>query len=88
MVIKSRWSFPTPEVSLPTFIFDSPFVDLPTTPALISAKDPEKYFLSISDYRLYAKRLASGLRRAGLQPGDRVLLFSGNTMFYPSFGKS
>ncbi|KAJ4376130.1 hypothetical protein N0V83_001411 [Neocucurbitaria cava] len=85
MVIKSRWSFPTPQVSLPTYIFDSPTAELPTTPAYISAKEPEKYSLSLTDYRLYAQRLASGLRRSGLQPGDRVMLFSGNTLFFPSF---
>ncbi|OAL48967.1 4-coumarate-CoA ligase-like protein [Pyrenochaeta sp. DS3sAY3a] len=84
MVIKSRWSFPTPQVSLPTFLFDSPTADLPTTPAFISAKEPDKYFLSLADYRLYAQRLASGLKRAGLKPGDPVLLFSGNTLFFPS----
>ncbi|KAJ4370112.1 hypothetical protein N0V86_008848 [Didymella sp. IMI 355093] len=83
MVIKSRWNFPTPAVSLPTFVFDSPHGELPKTPAYISAKEPEKYFLSLEDYRLYAKRFASGLRRAGLQPGERVLLFSGNTLFFP-----
>ncbi|KAJ4987637.1 AMP-binding enzyme [Stagonosporopsis vannaccii] len=84
MVIKSRWSFPTPPVSLPTFVFDSPHGELPRTPTYISAKEPEKYFISLEDYRLYAKRIASGLRRMGLQPGDRVLLFSGNTLFFPS----
>ncbi|KAF1849504.1 4-coumarate-CoA ligase-like protein [Cucurbitaria berberidis CBS 394.84] len=85
MVIKSRWALPLPQVSLPTWIFDSPTADLPTIPAYISANEPDKYFLSLSDYRLYAQRLASGLRRSGLQPGDRVLLFSGNTLFFPSF---
>ncbi|KAF3009831.1 hypothetical protein E8E13_010345 [Curvularia kusanoi] len=84
MVIKSRWNFPTPQVSLPTYIFDSPHGELPKAPALISAKEPEKYFLSMEDYRLYAKRFASGLRRSGLNPGDRVLLFSGNTLFFPA----
>jgi 4-coumarate--CoA ligase len=84
MVIKSQWSFPVPQVSLPTFIFDSPTAELPKTPALISASEPEKYFLSVHDYRHYAQRLASGLRKSGLQPGDRVLLFSGNTLFFPS----
>ena len=85
MVIKSRWSFPTPQVSLPTYIFESRTAPLPTTPLYISATHPDKHFLSAADYRLYAQRLASGLRRAGLQPGDRVLLFSGNTLFFPSF---
>lgn len=84
MVIKSRWNVPTPAVSLPTFIFDSPHGPLPTEPAYLSASEPEKHFLSVEQYRLYAKRLASGLRRAGLQPGERVLLFSGNTLFFPS----
>ncbi|KAF2851722.1 4-coumarate-CoA ligase-like protein [Plenodomus tracheiphilus IPT5] len=84
MVIKSRWSFPIPQVSLPTYVFESPTADLPTTPAYISAAEPEKYSLSLADFRLYAQRFASGLRRSGLQPGDRVLLFSGNTLFFPS----
>ncbi|KAL1593133.1 hypothetical protein SLS60_010740 [Paraconiothyrium brasiliense] len=84
MVLKSRWSFDIPKVSLPTYLFDSPTADLPKTPALISAKDPEKYYLSIDTYRLYGQRLASGLLRAGLKPGDRVLLFSGNTLFFPT----
>ncbi|KAF2126881.1 4-coumarate-CoA ligase-like protein [Dothidotthia symphoricarpi CBS 119687] len=84
MVITSRWQIPTPRVSLPTYIFDSPSTPLPNKPAFIDAAQPTKYFLSLHDYRLYAKRLASGLRRAGLQPGDRVLLFSGNTLFFPS----
>jgi 4-coumarate--CoA ligase len=84
MVIKSQFRLPIPSVSLPTFVFESPTADLPKTPAYLSAKDPEKYNLSIHDCRLYAQRLASGLRRAGLKPGDRVLLFSGNTLFFPS----
>lgn len=84
MVIKSRWTLPFPSVSLPTFVFDSPTAALPTTPAYISAAEPDKYRLSIAEFRLYAQRLASGLRRAGLQPGERVLLFSGNTLFFPT----
>jgi 4-coumarate--CoA ligase len=84
MVLKSRFSLDIPSVSLPTFIFDSPTADLPKKPLFLSAKEPEKYYLSVHDYRLYAQRLASGLRRSGLQPGDRVLLFSGNTLFFPS----
>ncbi|KAF9739032.1 AMP-binding enzyme [Paraphaeosphaeria minitans] len=84
MVLKSRWSFDIPQVSLPTYLFDSPTADLPKTPTLISAKDPEKYYLSIDTYRLYGQRLAAGLLRAGLKPGERVLLFSGNTLFFPT----
>jgi 4-coumarate--CoA ligase len=84
MVLKSRWQIDIPKVSLPTFVFESPTAELPTTPAYISASQPDKHFLSLSDYRLYAQRLASGLLRSGIQPGDRVLLFSGNTLFFPT----
>lgn len=83
MVLKSRWSFETPKKSLPSYIFESPTASLPTKPILISASNPDQHFLSLADYRLYAQRLASGLLRSGLQPGDRVLLFSGNTLFFP-----
>jgi len=84
MVIKSQYSVPIPQVSLPTYIFDSPTVELPKEPFYLSASEPKKYNISLHDLRLYAKRFASGLRRAGLQPGDRVLLYSGNTLFFPA----
>ncbi|KAF2788927.1 4-coumarate-CoA ligase-like protein [Melanomma pulvis-pyrius CBS 109.77] len=84
MVLKSRYSFEIPPVSLPTFVFGSPTLELPTTPAFISAREPEKHTLSIYQCRLYAQRLASGLLRSGLQPGDRVLVYSGNTLFFPT----
>lgn len=84
MVIKSEWQIPIPEVSLPTFLFGSPTAPLPDKPAFISTRNPEKHYLNLSDYRLYTQRFASGLLRSGLQPGDRVLLFSGNTLFFPT----
>jgi acyl-CoA synthetase (AMP-forming)/AMP-acid ligase II len=84
MVLQSRWTIPIPKVSLPTFLFESPTAVLPDTKAFISAREPDKHFLTFADYRLYAQRLASGLRKSGLQPGDRVLLFSGNTLFFPT----
>lgn len=83
MVIQSRYQIPIPQVSLPTFLFGSPTAPLDNKPAFLSTRDPENHKLSLSDYRLYAQRLASGLLRSGLQPGDRVLLFSGNTLFFP-----
>ncbi|KAH7092220.1 hypothetical protein FB567DRAFT_588522 [Paraphoma chrysanthemicola] len=84
MVIKSQYSFPIPQVSLPTWVFDSPTAELPKSPQYISVKEPEKHSITLHDYRLWSQRLASGLRRAGLQPGDRVLTFAGNTLFFPT----
>lgn len=80
---KSRWNVDIPQVSLPTYVFESPSAPLPETPLLLDAEKPDRYHLSASDLRKWCKRFAVGLQKAGLQPGDRVLLFSGNTIFFP-----
>lgn len=79
---KSRWTIDVPITSVPSYLFRSPTAQLPETPALIDADRPE-YHLSLSTYREWSQRFAVGLRQAGFQPGDRVLLYSGNTIFFP-----
>ncbi|KAI1641297.1 hypothetical protein F4809DRAFT_654783 [Biscogniauxia mediterranea] len=83
MVVSSRWTAPMPECSVPTWVFGSSFGDLPEDPQFIDAEQPDTHVLTRSGYRLWCKRLALGLQRAGLKPGERVLLFSGNTIFAP-----
>lgn len=80
---KSRWNVDIPQVSLPTYVFGSPSAALPETPLLLDAEKPDKYHLSATDLRQWCKRFAAGLQKAGLKSGDRVLLFSGNTLFFP-----
>jgi len=80
---KSRWTVDIPQVSLPTYVFGTPSAALPTTPLLLDAEKPDRYHLSASDLRQWCKRFAAGLQKAGLKSGDRVLLFSGNTIFFP-----
>lgn len=82
MPISSRWHLSIPSISLPTFLFTSPTHTLPDKPAFLDAADPS-HFLTHSAFRLYSQRLAAGLIKNGLKPGDRVLLFSGNNMFFP-----
>lgn len=79
---KSRWSIDIPTQSLPSFLFKSPDATLGNKPILIDAENPE-YSLTHHSYREWSKRLALGLRNAGFQPGDRLLLYSGNTLFFP-----
>ena len=79
---KSRWQVDIPTCSLPTYLFQTPTVDLSDKPLLIDAARPE-YALSHASYRLWSQRLATGLKEHGFQPGDRLLLFSGNTLFFP-----
>lgn len=86
MVIRSRWAIPIPECSLPKWIFGSSKEPLEggDGKALIDADRPDTHFLTFDDYRLLSKRIGLGLQRAGLRPGDRVLLFSGNNVYFPS----
>ena len=84
MVIQSRWSAPTPRCSLQQWIFGSATGPVTDFKAFIDPENPDKNFISFANYRLLAKRVALGLQRAGLKMGDRVLLFSGNNLFFPS----
>lgn len=81
--MRSRWTIDIPRVTLPTLLFGSPSGPVPDKAALIDAERPETHVLTHHTYRLWAKRLAAGLRAAGLRPGEAVLLFSGNTLFFP-----
>ena len=49
----------------------------------IDAKRPNSHYLTTHSYREWSKRFAAGLRSAGLKDGDRVLLISANSIFYP-----
>jgi 4-coumarate--CoA ligase len=83
MPIRSRWNIEVPLVTLPTYLFESPSVPLSDKPVLIESRAPDTHFLTSSTYRLWCQRFAAGLRANGLQKGDRVLLFSGNSIFFP-----
>jgi acyl-CoA synthetase (AMP-forming)/AMP-acid ligase II len=84
MTISSRWQVPVPRCSLQQWIFGSACGPVPDRQAFIDPENPETNYLTISDYRLLAKRVALGLLKAGLRKGDRVLVFSGNSLVFPS----
>ncbi|KAI1432105.1 AMP-binding enzyme [Xylaria sp. CBS 124048] len=84
MVVPSRWQTSIPVCSLPKWVFGSSFDPLPETPQYIDPERPDTHVITRAGYRLWAKRIALGLQRAGVKPGDRVLLFSGNNLFFPS----
>ncbi|KAI5307497.1 hypothetical protein KEM55_008148 [Ascosphaera atra] len=84
MVFKSRWTIDIPDCSLPTFIFGGPNTPVSKDGKIyIDAKNPDTHYLSAHDVRLWSQRLAAGLRKSGVQDGDRILLFSSNHIFYP-----
>ncbi|SPQ22068.1 0a1e964b-f8ff-46b3-96fe-f2fcfced3931 [Thermothielavioides terrestris] len=83
MTIHSRWSVPIPRCSLQQWIFGSACGPVSDHKAFIDPDNPDTNFLTMANYRLLAKRVALGLRKAGLKRGDRVLIFSGNSLIFP-----
>ncbi|KAF5636700.1 4-coumarate ligase [Fusarium tjaetaba] len=83
MPIQSRWTTPTPRISLPGWVFGSEQHGLRNEKiAFVDADDPSNT-LTIWEFELYSKRLAVGLQRLGVTSGDRVLVFSENGIFVP-----
>jgi acyl-CoA synthetase (AMP-forming)/AMP-acid ligase II len=83
-VVRSRWSCPIPTTDLCSYIFTSPICELPRDPVYIDAEKPETHNISLHGYRRLVKKIAEGLQMSGLLPSQRVLVYSGNNVFYPS----
>ncbi|KAF5966039.1 4-coumarate ligase [Fusarium coicis] len=84
MPLESRFSVSVPNCSIQQWIFGSPSGPLPDQKAFIDADNPEQRYFTYNQARLFAKRIAVGLISNGLQPGDRVLLFASNSLFFPT----
>ena len=82
MVIDSRFEISIPECSFQQWIFGSCSKPLPDRKAWIDAEDPDRY-ITFPSARLLAKRIAVGLLKHGLEPGDRVLVSAGNSIYFP-----
>ena len=83
MVLEPRHKIPYPKESIVTYLFNSYDGQLDDKrPLFIDAENESKYY-TFAQYRLWAQRLAAGLRKAGLKDGDRVLLYSGNNIYFP-----
>jgi acyl-CoA synthetase (AMP-forming)/AMP-acid ligase II len=83
MPIKSRWTAEVPNSSLQTWVFGSSFGILSGKKAFVDPERPTSHYVSFEEYRLLAKQISVGLNDAGLKPGERVLVVSGNSIFFP-----
>ncbi|CAK7202762.1 hypothetical protein SEUCBS139899_005489 [Sporothrix eucalyptigena] len=83
MTIVSRHTEAVPHCSLQQWIFGSSQGPLVDKKFMIDADRPDTHYVTKSDYRFLAKRVALGLQDADLARGDRVLLFSGNDIYFP-----
>ncbi|KAG9244859.1 hypothetical protein BJ878DRAFT_504287 [Calycina marina] len=83
MPIHSRWTVPLDNCSFQQYIFGPPSSTLSDKVAFYDAERPDTHHLTLQTFRLWSQRLAAGLQKTGLKPGDRVLLFSGNSLYFP-----
>jgi acyl-CoA synthetase (AMP-forming)/AMP-acid ligase II len=81
-LVTSRWNVLIPFCSLPYFVFGAPHESVSTNKVLIDTLRPEDRSLSLAEYRNLSIRVAVGLQRLGVQPKDRVLCLSGNSITY------
>lgn len=80
---KAEHQVDIPNVSVLDYIFQSPTAELSKEPLFIDADRPDDHYLSLDSYRLWAQKVGAGLRKHGFQDGDRVLVFSTNSIYYP-----
>ncbi|KAJ5682478.1 hypothetical protein N7462_005643 [Penicillium macrosclerotiorum] len=81
---KSRWQIDIPNGHLASLLLTSPTAPLSQSQkCYLDAARPDTHYFTPHEFRLWSQRFAAGLRKSGLQPGDRVLLFSGNDLFFP-----
>ncbi|KAJ6006669.1 hypothetical protein N7451_004613 [Penicillium sp. IBT 35674x] len=84
MVFTSRWQTSVPDTHLATLLFKSPSHPLSkTNRCFIDVDQPDTLYLTTHEFRLWSQRVAAGLRKSGVKTGDRVLVFSGNSIAFP-----
>lgn len=84
MHYKSRWNITIPNVHLATLLFKSPTHPLSKAHrCFIDVARPDTHYLTTHEFRLWCQRFAVGLRKSGIQSGDRILVFSNNQLFSP-----
>jgi 4-coumarate--CoA ligase len=84
MVFTSRWETSVPDTHLATLLFQSPTHPLSKTKkCFVDVDQPDTIYLTSHEFRLWSQRVAAGLRKSGVKTGDRVLVFSGNSIAFP-----
>ncbi|SCO52654.1 related to 4-coumarate--CoA ligase [Fusarium fujikuroi] len=81
-VHKSPFELEIPNVDLATFIFSSGTRDSRSQPQYFDAENPALNF-SLEQAEGWVKQWAKGLQDLGLRINDKVLLYSGNSLYFP-----
>lgn len=81
-IVRSPLSIDVPICDIASYVFSAGTQETRSQPLYFDADRPSRN-LSLDQAELIVKRFARGLHKLGLQPGDRVLLFSQNRLFFP-----
>lgn len=79
---ESPYKTPILPVDLATFIFSSGSKEDRSRSQYFDADRPERNF-SLQQAEVLVKRFAKGLLDLGLKTDDKVLLYSGNSLYFP-----
>ncbi|EPS43024.1 hypothetical protein H072_2980 [Dactylellina haptotyla CBS 200.50] len=72
------------KTDLLTWLFGSPDATLPNDPIYLDSIKPEEKNLSLHEYLSWVKRVSAGIQnKLCLKPQDKLLVFSGNNIFFP-----
>jgi acyl-CoA synthetase (AMP-forming)/AMP-acid ligase II len=81
-ILTSPLRIPIPVTDVASFVFSSGTPTTRQTPQYFDASKPSKNF-SLAQAEVLVKQIAKGLEDLGLQPNDKVLLYSHNALFFP-----
>lgn len=71
-----------PVTDIASFVFSSGNSQSRKVPQYFSADSPSQCY-SLSEAETYVKQISKGLLNLGLQPDDKVCLFSSNNLYFP-----
>ena len=81
-IIESPHQVQIPVTDAASFVFSTGTASSRDAPQYFDAASPSKCF-SLSQAEVFVKQFARGLEVLGLQPNDKILLYSHNRLFFP-----
>lgn len=78
----SPYTLDIPALDLITYVFSSGSVQSRSSPQYFDADRPEVSY-SLNQAESLVRRVGKGLQNLGLKTNDKVLLYSGNSVYFP-----
>ncbi|CZT14612.1 related to 4-coumarate--CoA ligase [Ramularia collo-cygni] len=79
---KSRYTIDIPNIDLLSYIFSSGDKKFRQKPLYYDAHQPHRCY-SLAEGEVLAKRVGKGLQNLGIKENDKVVLYSGNNLYFP-----